>query len=219
MSTQNAILFDLDGTLLDTAYDLTMAVNEAIQHYKPTKQFSIEEARRIVGYGSESIFTHLVHEYLPHVPYETFRDAFRERYLKRQHQGTTFFEGMHEVLTVIHHKKIPWGIVTNKTEEGARQSAEKFPLLANAHCIVGCNTTKECKPSPLPLWYACEKIKIKPEKCWFVGDTIIDMQAAHAAHMPALAVGYGYGTEDIKKGPYPPFAWIHSPREIIDYLP
>jgi len=216
---RNAILFDLDGTLLDTAYDLTMALNEAIQRYQPKKHFSIEEARGIVGYGSESIFTHLVKEYVPQISYETFRDAFREIYLRRKHQGTTFFEGVTELLAHINTKKIPWGIVTNKTEEGAEQSAEKFPLLNTARCIVGCNTTSDAKPSPLPLLYACEKINMPPKDCWFVGDTIIDMQAAHAANIAALAVGYGYGTEDIKQGKYPPFAWIQSPLDILSYLP
>ncbi len=218
MSTQNAILFDLDGTLLDTAHDLTMAVNDVVQRYQPSKLFTLEEARRIVGYGSEAIFTHLVTEYLPHVSYETFRDAFREMYLQRKHEGTAFFEGIADLLEAINTRQIPWGIVTNKTEQGAIQSADHFPLLKTAHCIVGCDTTGDAKPSARPLLYACEKIGVEPEACWFVGDTILDMQAAYAAKMPALAVGYGYGTIDIKNSSYQPFAWIHSAVDILGYL-
>ncbi len=218
MSTQNAILFDLDGTLLDTAHDLTMAVNEVVQRYQPTKKFTLEEARRVVGYGSEAIFNELVTEYVPHVAYETFRDAFREIYLHRKHQGTTFFEGITELLETLNKRNIIWGIVTNKTEAGAIQSAEHFPLLQTAHCIVGCDTASAPKPSAAPLLYACEKLNLMPENCWFVGDTIMDIQAAHNAHISSLAVAYGYGTQDIKNSQFQPTAWIHSPLEILDYL-
>lgn len=215
---QPAILFDLDGTLLDTAYDLTMAVNDVVQSYHPKKQFSLEEARHIVGYGSETIFNELITEYVPHVSYEEFRNAFRQIYTHRKHQGTTFFEGVTELIETLNARKLVWAIVTNKTEDGAKQSSEDFPLLKTAHCIVGCDTANAPKPSSAPLLYACEELALLPEQCWFVGDTIIDMEAAYHAKIRSLAVGYGYGARDIEKGKYQPFAWIHSPLEILDYL-
>lgn len=218
MSTQNAILFDLDGTILDTAYDLTTALNKVVQRYNPKKEFTLAEARRVVGYGSEAIFHELLTEYTPHITFPEFRDAFREAYTKEAHGGTTFFEGMTELLTELNMRKIPWGIVTNKTEAGANQAVAHFTLLQSAQCVVGCDTAGYPKPSPKPLLYGCKEINVLPANCLFVGDTVIDMEAAHHAGLKSLAVDYGYGTKDILNGKFPPFAWIKSPLEILNFI-
>lgn len=218
MSTHNAVLFDLDGTLLDTAHDLTLAVNDVVQRYQPTKTFTLLEARRVVGYGSEAIFHELIAEYAPHVSYEKFRDAFRQAYIDRKHEGTAFFDGVTPLIEHLDKINMPWGIVTNKTEAGAKQAVEHFTILQNAHCIVGCDTAGHPKPSPAPLLHASEQLGFSPQHCLFVGDTIIDMEAAHHAKMPVLAVGYGYGTQDILKGKFQPLAWIKSPLEVLNFL-
>ncbi len=218
MSTQNAILFDLDGTILDTAHDLTMALNKVMQTYNPKKEFTLAEARRVVGYGSEAIFHELLPEYVPHISFTEFSLAFREAYAKENHGGTTFFEGMSELLNELNTRKIVWGIVTNKTEAGAKQAVKHFPLLQSAQCVVGCDTTGRGKPSPEPLLHGCREIKVLPEHCLFVGDTVIDMEAAHHAKLKSLAVDYGYGTKDILNGKFPPFAWIKSPLEVLNFV-
>lgn len=214
----NAILFDLDGTILDTAHDLTMALNKVMQNYHPKKEFTLAEARRVVGYGSEAIFHELLPEYVPHIKFEEFRDAFREAYIKENHGGTTLFEGMVELLTELDQQQIPWGIVTNKTESGAKQAVAHFPILQTARCVVGCDTTGRGKPSPEPLLYGCREINVLPEHCLFVGDTVIDMEAAYHAKLKSLAVDYGYGTKDILNGKFPPFAWIKSPLEVLNFV-
>ncbi len=218
MSTQNAILFDLDGTILDTAYDLTMALNKVMQNYNPKKEFTLAEARRVVGYGSEAIFHELLPEYVPHISFTEFSLAFRQAYINENHSGTTFFEGMTELLTELNARKITWGIVTNKTEAGAKQALAHFPLLQGAQCVVGCDTAGKGKPSPEPLLYGCREINVLPEHCLFVGDTVIDMEAAHHAKLKSLAVDYGYGTKDILNGKFPPFAWIKSPLEVLNFV-
>lgn len=218
MSTQNAILFDLDGTILDTAHDLTMALNKVMQNYHPKKEFTLAEARRVVGYGSEAIFQQLLPEYVPHVSFSEFSLAFRKAYTEENHGGTTFFEGIVELLTELNMRKIAWGIVTNKTEAGAKQAVLHFPLLQTARCVVGCDTAGQGKPSPEPLLYACKAINALPENCLFVGDTVIDMEAAYHAKLKSLAVDYGYGTNDILNGKFPPFAWIKSPLEVLNFV-
>lgn len=218
MSTHNAVLFDLDGTLLDTAHDLTLAVNDVVQRYQTTKTFTLLEARRVVGYGSEAIFHELIANYAPNVSFEEFRDAFRQAYHNRKHEGTAFFDGVAQLIEHLNAKNIPWGIVTNKTEAGAKHAVEHFAILKDAQCIVGCDTAEYPKPSGAPLLYACDQLGKKPAECLFVGDTIIDMEAAHHANMPVLAVGYGYGTEEILKGKFQPLAWIKSPLEVLNFL-
>ena len=218
MSTQNAILFDLDGTILDTAHDLTMALNSVMQHYHPQKEFTLAEARRVVGYGSEAIFNDLLPEYLPHVSFTEFSLAFREAYLKENHGQTVFFEGMTELLTELNTRQIPWGIVTNKTEAGANQAVKHFTLLQSAQCVVGCDTTGRGKPSPDPILHGCREINVLPEHCLFIGDTVHDMEAAHHAKLKSLAVDYGYGTKEILNGKFPPFAWIKSPLEVLNFI-
>lgn len=218
MSTQNAILFDLDGTILDTAHDLTMALNKVMNTYNPKKEFTLTEARRVVGYGSEAIFHELLPKYVPHISFTEFSLAFREAYANENHNGTTFFEGMPELLNELNARKIVWGIVTNKTESGAKQAVKHFPLLQSAQCVVGCDTTGRGKPSPEPVLYGCRKINAPPENCLFIGDTILDMEAAHHAKLKSLAVDYGYGTKDILNGKFPPFAWIKSPLEALNFV-
>ncbi len=225
MSTQNvnlkkhqAILFDLDGTILDTAHDLTMALNKVVQQYNPKKEFTLAEARRAIGYGSETILKELLPEYLPTIDLIEFRDAFRDAYTKEAHNSTTLFEGMAELLAELNTRQIPWGIVTNKTEAGAKQAVNHFKLLEKAQCIVGCDTIGYPKPAPEPLLHACQQIEMLPSQCLFVGDTIIDMEAAHHAKLASLAVDYGYGTQDIINGKFPPFAWIKSPLEVLNYI-
>jgi len=218
LSTQNAILFDLDGTILDTAHDLTMAINHVVKQFNPKKEFTVAEARRVVGYGSEAIFHDLLPEYAPHISFETFRDAFRSEYEKQAHGKTVFFDGIAELLNQLNEKGIVWGIVTNKTETGAKQAVAHFPLLQTAHCVVGCDTTGRGKPCPEPLLHACREINVPAEYCLFVGDTVIDMEAAYHAKIKSLAVDYGYGTKDILKGKFPPFAWIKSPLEVLSFV-
>lgn len=218
MSTHNAILFDLDGTLLDTAHDLTLAVNDVVQRYKPKKSFTLLEARRIVGYGSEAIFHELISEYAPHVDYEEFRSAFRQAYTDRKHESTAFFDGVVQLLEHLNTIKMPWGIVTNKTEAGAKEAVAHFAPLKMAQCVVGCDTAGQAKPSPAPLLYATEQLHLSPQECLFVGDTIIDMEAAYHAKMPVVAVDYGYGTQDILQGKFQPTAWIKSPLDILTLL-
>lgn len=218
MSTHSAVLFDLDGTLLDTANDLTLALNDVVQSYAPQKKFTLLEARRAVGYGSETIFHDLIAQYTPEISYEKFRDHFRAVYSQRRHASTAFFEGVTELLEQINGLKIPWGIVTNKTEAGAHQAAEHFPLLKTAQCIVGCDTAEQPKPAAAPLLYASAQLKQLPQHCLFVGDTILDMEAAYHAQMPVLAVDYGYGVQEIMHGQFPPLAWVHTPQDIINFL-
>lgn len=215
MMRKSAFLFDLDGTLLDTAHDLTVAFNQVIPQYTG-KTYSLAETRKLVGYGSRALFLHAFQGAIDETQFEQFKKAFIAAYQEAAHQRTALFDGMEAVLTCLNERDIPWGIVTNKTYQGAIHTLNHFPILQTNHCLVGCDTTAYPKPAPEPLWYACEALTLSPESVYFVGDTPTDMEAAHHAKIDAIAVRYGYGAEDIQRSPWQPAQWINNPNDLLE---
>ena len=217
MRSKSAILFDLDGTLLDTAHDLTLAFNQVIPKYTG-KTYSLAETRKLVGYGSRALFLHAFQGSIDETLFEQFKKEFLAAYQQASHCRTALFDGMEEVLMYLNAQHISWGIVTNKPYEGAVRALKNFPLLETNHCLVGCDTASYPKPSPEPLLYACTMLNISPADTYFVGDTPTDMEAAHHAHIDSIAVTYGYGTEDIQTSPWQPTLWINDPKELLGIL-
>lgn len=215
--TKSAFLFDLDGTLLDTAHDLTIAFNQVIPKYTG-KTYSLEETQKLIGYGSRKLFSDIFKDAVDEIQFEQFKQEFITAYQKAAHARTALFDGMERVLKTLNEQGIPWGIVTNKTYQGAIHTVQHFPILQTHHCLVGCDTTAYPKPAPEPLWHACEILQLAPASCYFVGDTPIDMEAAHHARIDAIAVRYGYGSEDIETSPWQPMHWINAPEDLLGIL-
>jgi len=216
--TKSAFLFDLDGTLLDTAHDLTIAFNEVIPQYTG-RTYSLAETRKLIGYGSRKLFMHAFQGAIDETQFEEFKQAFTTAYQKAAHAKTALFDGMEAVLINLNARGIPWGIVTNKTYQGAVHTINHFPILQKNHCLVGCDTTAYPKPAPEPLWHACKVLQLSPESVYFVGDTPTDMEAAYHANIDAIAVRYGYGETDIQTSPWQPKRWIDAPKELLEILP
>ena len=214
---KKAILFDLDGTLLDTAHDLTTAFNEVIYDYTK-KTYSLAETRRMVGYGSKELFMLALGDKMNEHSYQDFFEKFRSTYNKLSHQKTVLFAGMDRVIKLLNNNKTPWGIVTNKPYAGAVHTLNKFPLLQTNHCLVGADTTDYPKPAPEPLLYACGLLNLMPDEVYFVGDTPIDIEAGHHAKIDTIAVKYGYGIDDIKASHWQPALWIDEPGELINII-
>ena len=212
-----AVLFDLDGTLLDTAADLGKAINSLLLEYKRTP-FDAQTVRTTAGMGakawikmgfnideSDPLYAELIQKLL----------AYYQLFLK---ETTKFFLGMEEVLAYLAKNNIPWGIVTNKPEKFTQQHVANLDLLKNAVCVISGDTLSKCKPDPEPVIHACKLLKTAPENCLFVGDSIVDIQASNAAGAVSLAALYGYipSTED-------PLTWgakgyIKDPLEILDWI-
>lgn len=191
-----AILFDLDGTLLDTANDLLNSLNMLLKENNK-KSVKLDEMKACLGKGTvESIMKSFgVSKDDKAVP--ELRKRLFEIYRKNLCLTTDFFPGIESVLNFIYNRGLNWGIVTNRLE------AFTFPLLDqiglnNFNTVVCGDTTDKSKPDPKPLLYACNNMQVKPEECIYIGDTETDIIAGNAAKMKTVAVKFGYAPDRSK---------------------
>ena len=212
-----AVLFDLDGTLADTAPDLARALNRvrAAHRLAPmpvaiTRPYTSSGARGLlkVGFGLDP----------EDERYEALRQQFLDFYAAEICVETRLFEGMAELLDQLDQDRLPWGVVTNKAERFT------FPLLQGLHlderaaCVVGGDTAARAKPHPDPLLHAAAALQLPPSACLYVGDDLRDVQAARAAGMPVIAAKYGYLGDGGAIESWQADAVIEHPREVLDYL-
>ena len=214
---QTAVFFDLDGTLFDTAPDLSAALNTVLKrHGRPELDYNHFRPR--AGLGSASMLK-LAFGIEPDDPtYDSLRNEFLHEYASNLIQHTKFFPGMAKALDQLDYHQIPWGIVTSKLARHAEPIITHFKLQHRTGCLVPGDSGRPPKPNPDPLLYACQLANVKPEHSWYIGDSATDIQAAHAAGMRAIAVDHGY--HDTK---HPPSAWrahavISSGSEILPLI-
>jgi phosphoglycolate phosphatase len=213
-----AVLFDLDGTLLDTAPDLIYALNTALEEAGlPTcpepevKPFISGGSRAMLGYA-------LANHPLPEPERESLLRRVLELYQAHLADRTGLVEGMEPVLAELEARSLPWGIVTNKTRRFTDPLAATLNLDARAACIVSGDTTAEKKPHPLPLLEASRRLGCQPERCVYIGDAAKDVEAGRRAGMATLAALYGYLAADDE-----PLGWgadgcLARPLDLLAWL-
>ncbi|NHZ78462.1 HAD-IA family hydrolase [Massilia sp. CCM 8695] len=210
-----AILFDLDGTLADTAPDLAAAVNRlrADRGLEPTPYALLRPTASAGARGMIGAAFGLA----PGDPgYEALRVSWFDYYQADMASHSTLFDGVPELLDGIVQAGMAWGIVTNKP---ARFTDPLIPLIGLAHagCIVSGDTTAHAKPHPLPLLEGARRLGIAPEQCWYVGDDLRDIEAGRAAGMLTVACGWGYC------GALEPTQWgadylLDTPLDLLELL-
>jgi N-acetyl-D-muramate 6-phosphate phosphatase len=190
------ILFDLDGTLLDTSHDIHTAVNLLLQQEnKP--QVAYIDLRPRIGLGAKKIL-----EYVLNLDYERDQQAkvyidtlipkLLEFYRDTKYAKTFPFDGIKELLDDLESQRRSWGIVTNRLHAFTLPILESVGLLHRSACVVSGDTTPFTKPHPEPLLHACKILQVNPEKCIYIGDAETDVQAGKAAGMATIAVSFGY---------------------------
>jgi phosphoglycolate phosphatase len=216
VTASRAVLFDLDGTLADTAPDLAAALNRlrADQGLGP---LPLEQLRPFASAGARG----LVHVGFGIKPgdgeYATLRQAFLEYYGERTCVETQLFPGIADLLGEIAGRSIAWGIVTNKAT-GFTERILVALGLAPA-CVVCGDTTPHLKPHPAPMLHAAEQLALPARDCLYLGDDLRDIQAAHAAGMRAVAVDWGYHhPENGGPGTWRADAVISQPRDLLGLL-
>ncbi|MBS0350375.1 MAG: HAD-IA family hydrolase [Proteobacteria bacterium] len=186
-----AVFFDLDGTLLDTAPDLHAACNEILRRYhKPLVPF--KDFRQWVHGGSLMMIGNSFRIDQNHALFSEIKEQFLTQYQKNINHQTQLFTGIEQVLTYLESKKIPWGIITNKLTYLTEPLLDFFNLKSRCCCLVCGDTLPKIKPDPAPLLHACQLTQVKPELCVYVGDSSSDIQAANSANMLSIAAHYGY---------------------------
>jgi len=190
MPAPRAVLFDLDGTLADTAPDLAAAVNwlRTERGLEPTPYAVL---RPTASAGARGMIGAAFGLAPGDDGYEELRLAWFERYQAAMAEHTTLFDGIDELLAGIEAAGMAWGIVTNKP---SRFTDPLVPQIALAHagCIVSGDTTAHAKPHPAPLLEGARRLGIAPEQCWYVGDDLRDIEAGRAAGMVTVACAWGY---------------------------
>jgi len=215
-SAIRGVLFDLDGTLLDTAPDLIRVLNQVrVEQGKVPVPYEV--ARTQVSHGSSGLIR-LGFPELDGEPLEKLRLRLLALYSAQLAIDTALFDGCEAVLQALQERKLAWGIVTNKPGFLTVPLLATLGLDSRAGCVVSGDTLPQRKPHPAPLLLAASQLSLPPETCLYVGDAERDVQSARAAGMPVLVARYGYlGPEDDPDS-WLPDAHIDTPLQIIDWL-
>lgn len=216
-SAPRAVLFDLDGTLADTAPDLGGALNR-LREQHALAPLSIDAVRPYASSGARGLLRVGFDLGPGDADYEEMRQAFLAHYDAAICVETRLFPGMAELLAQLEARDIAWGIVTNKAARFTDRLVELLGLTHRARCVVSGDTTPHMKPHPAPLLEAAERLALEPPQCVYVGDDLRDMQAAQAAGMISIAVEYGYGLGDPGPRQWNADAVISQPMDLIARL-
>ncbi len=212
-----AVLFDLDGTLADTAPDLGGVVNILLeQEGRPQK--TLEMLRPYTSQGVRGLLKAGFGIDATHAEYDALAQRFLDIYIQRLCLETRLFEGIPELLDRLEAMNLGWGIVTNKRMRFTEPLVKLLQLTPRTNCVVSGDTVAEAKPSPLPVLHACRLLECRPEKTLYVGDDRRDIVAGNAAGCKTVAVSYGYLGDS---GPV--HSWgadlvIDHPDELAEYL-
>jgi phosphoglycolate phosphatase len=210
------VLFDLDGTLLDTAPDMVAALNALrAEHGLPAQPY--ESVRCAVSHGALRViktgFADADERRLA-----ALQQRFLEIYRGALSAGTRLFPGMAEVLDWLDQRHLKSGIVTNKAAWLTDPLLEALHLRSRFACVVSGDTVAEKKPHPLPLLHAAQLAGVLPAECIYVGDAERDVQAAHAAGMPALVANYGYLRPDEDSTSWNAEGYLRQPLDLPAWL-
>jgi N-acetyl-D-muramate 6-phosphate phosphatase len=215
-SQLRGVLFDLDGTLLDTAPDLIHATNQVrIEQGRDPLPYAL--VRTQVSHGSSGLIR-LGFPDLSGEPLEKLRLRLLDLYSAHLAVGTKLFDGCQMVLDTLATRGLAWGIVTNKPGFLTTPLLATLGLDQLAGCVVSGDTLPERKPHPAPLLLAASQLFLPPQQCLYVGDAERDVQASRAAGMPVLVARYGYLGPDDDPVSWRPDGHIDSPTQIIDWL-
>jgi 2-phosphoglycolate phosphatase len=210
------VLFDLDGTLLDTAPDMVGALN-ALRAQESLPPLPFDTVRSAVSHGAARVvkvgFPEADAEELPKLQ-QRFLNIYRGA-LSRE---TRLFPGMDAVLAKLAGERIKLGIVTNKAAWLTDPLLLELGLRPLFACVVSGDTLAERKPHPLPLLHAAALAGVAPEECIYVGDAERDVQAAHAAAMPALVANYGYLRSDEDSSLWGGDGYLSRPLDLLDWV-
>ena len=186
-----AVLFDLDGTLIDSAPDLGAAADK-MRTDRGLPSLPLVQYRPMAGAGARGMIG-LAFGIAPgHADFEALKEEFFINYEACMLDRTYAFDGVADLIVQLNAAGLKWGVVTNKSERFALPLTRAMPLFQSAQTIVGGDTTPHAKPHPAPLLEAARQIGIAPEKCLYVGDDERDIVAGRAAAMPTVAAAYGY---------------------------
>ncbi len=211
------VLFDLDGTLADTAPDLANALN-AIRLKYDLDKLPLELISPTVSLGGNAMIKLAFDLEEGESGFDEIREQFLNHYLENIAAETRLFDGMEEVLDSLEENNKTWGIVTNKSAWLTMPLLEALSLDTRAACVVSGDTLDQRKPHPAPILHACELIQSEPASTIYIGDAQRDIEAGRRAGTKTLIALYGYLDKDEDPNSWDADAMVSSPHEINDKL-
>ncbi len=213
----STVLFDLDGTLIDTAPDMAAAL-EILCDEEQHVRLPYDEVRPVVSNGSVALVTLAFGEKLDTQTLERLKTRYLEIYQQHLAVHSRLFDEMDELLQELEKNDIRWGVVTNKPGWLTEPLMESLGLHRRAACIVSSDSTKNRKPHPEPMFYACKLTNAKPEQCVYVGDARRDIEAGQNAGMKTIIAEYGYIGDGENTADWQADHSIQSPSQLLNYL-
>lgn len=212
-----AVLFDLDGTLIDSAPDLGAAVDK-MRTARGLTSLPLEHYRPMAGAGARGMLGLAFGMAPEHPDYEAMKEEFFVNYESCMTERTRIFDGVVSLIESLVAQGLPWGVVTNKSNRFTDPLTAAMPLFSTAGAIVSGNTTPHAKPHPEPLFEAARRMSVDPSRCVYVGDDERDIVAGLAAGMGTVAATYGYLGQQTDISQWNAHLHIDSPMDLLKFL-
>lgn len=211
------ILFDLDGTLVDTAPDLGHALNIQLErHGKPT--LAMDKIRPVASHGSKGLLALGFGLTPDHTDFEQMRSEYLSIYDDVFTRSPVLFEGMETVLENIESKGLAWGVVTNKPRRFTEPLVKSMDLYKRATTVVCGDDAAQPKPNPETLFMACNQAKTKISDALYIGDAERDIQAGRAAGMKTVVAMYGYLDKSDQPQSWLADYFVQRPQDILGLI-
>jgi phosphoglycolate phosphatase len=212
-----AVLFDLDGTLIDSAPDLGAAVDQ-MRVSRGLPSLELETYRPMAGAGARGMLSIGFGMTPDHPDFASMREEFFVNYERCMTERTYAFDGVVEMIQRLVAANVLWGVVTNKSARFTEPLTRQMALFNTARAVVSGDTTPHAKPHPAPLLEAARRLDVDPARCLYVGDDERDILAGKAAGMGTVAADYGYLGEKADTAAWGADARIKSPMELLQLL-
>jgi len=213
----HTILFDLDGTLADTAPDLARTLNLLLKEYNK-EPLPYEQIRPHVSHGATALVALGFGLHKDDPGFEELRLQLLDLYASNLCRQTMLFPGIDELLQQIEQQAMRWGVITNKPARFTEPLLKALGIAQRAACIISGDSASKNKPHPEPMLLACQQIGVQPEQCLYVGDAQRDIEAGLNAGMQTLIASFGYIGEQDKLSDWQAHGIIDTPLAIMEWL-
>lgn len=210
------VLFDLDGTLVNTAPDLVNALNAVLENHNHAT-VALQDVAPLISTGAAGMLGYALGD-ISEQRKQLLVNELVEHYYSHIADSSQLYPEMDNVLQQLEQRGMQWGIVTNKVTRLTESLLNKLNLTNRAACIISGDTTPHSKPHPAPLLEACRITDTTPDNCVYIGDAKSDIEAAQRAIMPSLAAAYGFIKADDQPQDWGANAVVNNTTQILDWV-